>query len=67
MSDERPKAGQATLGHREIRCIRPKKPETPDFAQKTRAQYSFFSSLLAACRTRGFQLTGGTDRSVASC
>jgi hypothetical protein len=46
LSDERPKAGQATPGHREIRCIRPKKPETPDFAQETRAQYSFFSSLL---------------------
>jgi hypothetical protein len=29
-----------------IRCIRPDKSETPGFAQETRAQYSFFSSLL---------------------
>jgi hypothetical protein len=46
LSDQRPKATQATPGHRKIRRIRPKKPETLDFARKTRAQYGFFCSLL---------------------
>ena len=65
-SDERPKATQATPGHRKIRCIRPKKPETTDFARKTRAQYGFFSSLLEHAMIDAFKETfpGAPTRDV---
>jgi len=46
LSDARPKATQATPGHREIPPHSLEEAQSPDFARKTRAQYGFFSSLL---------------------
>ena len=41
-----PQGNSSDAGASENRCIRPKKPETPDFTQETQAKYGFFSSLL---------------------